>query len=349
MPKPSIGAEILRQIREHKDHVDTVAYLRAMVGSAPPTTESEYLDFKGWSNPKGNLSEKEEGKIWSEALSSFGTTSGGVLVWGLDARKNANDIDEVMGLALVADPNRLKSRLHELLPRAVDPPVLGVEIYAYPDANDSGKGFVVCFVPESQYKPHRTEIGGRRWMMRVGDSFVDVPPPVLRSLFFPQRQSYITAEMRPVNVGSATGGRDYAYEWFLILANHGPASAHHLCVVSKEQENLQYAGATLNFKTTLPHHNAKTSKGQQFRFLDSIHVGEVIEFKSLPLTIPSSFTDGHSMSPDFKLEFEFEIYADDQLPQVVKIGFTPYQVRRQEQLEGKPGPMEIGRFGDKQE
>src|SRR5258708_788503 len=112
MRKPSIGAEILREIREHKGHADPVAYLRAMVGSATPTTESEYLEFKGWAGPKYTLAEKDEGRIWSEALSSFATTSGGVLVWGIDARKNPQTgVDEAGMLALVLDPNRLRSRL----------------------------------------------------------------------------------------------------------------------------------------------------------------------------------------------------------------------------------------------
>src|SRR5207249_12045924 len=60
------------------------------------------------------------------------------------------------------------------------------------DPAEGGKGFIVCYIPESAYKPHRTELGGaKRWMMRIGDSFVDVPPSVLRSLFHPHRHSYM--------------------------------------------------------------------------------------------------------------------------------------------------------------
>src|SRR5262245_8507182 len=192
--RPSIAEELFKEMVEQRD---PVAFLKGMVNSTPPTMESEHRDFKGGTIVGGAaagtpLPEKEVSKIWSEALGGFATTSGGVLVWGLDARKAAGDtVDRVTGLNMVSDPHALKSRLQQLVPQATDPPIPGVRIEAFIDPTGKNEGFVVCFAPEIPYKPHRAEIGGKRWVMRIADSFVDIRPSVLRSLFFPHRHSYI--------------------------------------------------------------------------------------------------------------------------------------------------------------
>lgn len=62
---------------------DPFAYLAAFVGSDPPTFETEWLDFKGHD-------EGDPLRIWSEAVSGFANTAGGVLVWGLDGSSCPN-------------------------------------------------------------------------------------------------------------------------------------------------------------------------------------------------------------------------------------------------------------------
>lgn len=156
--KPSIGRELFDSIVAHTDHPDTVTLLRSMVNSTPPTVETEYLDFKSASQGGKPISDGDMKKTWSEALAGFATTSGGVLIWGIDGRKPpGGTVDQASGLNLVIDPDGFKSRLQQLQHQATDPPVPGVAIESYPDPSAPGQGFVVCFVPESDYKPHRTE------------------------------------------------------------------------------------------------------------------------------------------------------------------------------------------------
>lgn len=51
----------------------------AGLGSAPVlTTESEWLDCKG----AARISDADVQKYWSKTLAAFGTTQGGVLIWG---------------------------------------------------------------------------------------------------------------------------------------------------------------------------------------------------------------------------------------------------------------------------
>jgi len=192
--RPSIGKELFEKIVLHPGYPDTVALLNGMVNSNPPTFEDEYLEFKGATDPTTSR-EIDPKKTWSEALAGFATTGGGVLIWGIDARKDPSGVDHAGALNLVPNPAMWKSRLQELHLHATDPPVPGVLVEAYSDSANTGKGFVVCYIPESDYKPHRAEMGGKRWVMRSGNNFVDVSPSVLRSLFFPHRQSYISIQV----------------------------------------------------------------------------------------------------------------------------------------------------------
>lgn len=50
-----------------------------------------------------------------------------------------------------------------------------------------GPGFVVSYVPESDVKPHGAEfMEGKPYMLRIGDSFQNPSPSILRNLFFPR-------------------------------------------------------------------------------------------------------------------------------------------------------------------
>jgi hypothetical protein len=101
---------------------DPFGYLAAMPRSTLPTFATEWLDFKG------NAQDKDILKIWSEAVSGFANTEGGVLVWGLDCRKKIDGVDAVSDLALIPNPALLVSKLPHNIHQSTDPPVGGIEI-----------------------------------------------------------------------------------------------------------------------------------------------------------------------------------------------------------------------------
>ena len=229
--RPSLARELFEQIKLHPGQPDSVAYVRGMINAAAPTFETEYLEFKGGTAKDGGLlPDGQIKRIWSEVLAAFATTSGGVLIWGIDARKDsATGVDCASGLSLVPNVHVLQSRLNELHHQATDPPVGGVEYLSLTEEGGT-QGFLVCLVPESEYKPHRSELNGKRWFMRIGDSFVDVPPTVLRSLFFPQRHSYIFFRIARTKSEVVPGGA-FRATYQLRLFNEGPASAQQMLVV----------------------------------------------------------------------------------------------------------------------
>ncbi|WP_406699173.1 ATP-binding protein [Singulisphaera sp. Ch08] len=122
-------AESISLARDLFDRIvngDSLAILRAMVEGEPRAVESEWLEFKAfpWNDfldpmkgydPK-NLKEKKKDFIketWSQVLSAFANTQGGVLIWGIHAAKR-DGVDEAFSFQLVPNPKALATRLMEL-------------------------------------------------------------------------------------------------------------------------------------------------------------------------------------------------------------------------------------------
>jgi hypothetical protein len=337
--KPSLAKSRFEEILEHHGHPDTVSYLRAMVNSTPPTVETECLDFKGATNPMTNtpIPENDVKKTWSEALAGFATTSGGVLIWGIDARKPSGaTIDQACGLGFVGDPHAMKSRLQQLMHQATDPPVPGVVIEAFPDPSSGGQGFVVCYVPESDYKPHRTELGGKRWVMRIGDSFVDVPPSVLRSLFFPHRHSYISMYVTPriEKEGVALDSRSVRAFLTIGFLNEGPATAVNFVAFEKSAPGKVMTRNA--FWEVYP-----TRHGNQFGYVQPFHPGTRIEMWEMYFDIPKGLG---ATSVEGDIDVEYQISAHDQAPQVLRIHYPLLDLHDKIKKSAIPKPLEIARF-----
>jgi hypothetical protein len=121
---PTLAEQLFDEIKKHPGHPDSAAYLKAMVDPTAPVFESDYLDFK--TNPDNDSKLKE---MWYEALSGFGNSGGGVLIWGIDAHNDkTTGIDAACAVEPVKNPQALKSRLIELQRGATDPPLGSVPI-----------------------------------------------------------------------------------------------------------------------------------------------------------------------------------------------------------------------------
>jgi len=166
--------------------------LQAMPSATEKVFENDWLDFKS-----GKPAPEDIAKIWSKALGAFANNEGGVLVWGIVAEKDpADKIDAVKAIDLVPNIFQLKSRLQELHRQATDPPVPQVIIKDIPAADGSKEGFVVCLIPESPFRPHRSEQAGKQFYIRMGDSAQVCSVSLLRLLFYPQKHHRIQVSMQ---------------------------------------------------------------------------------------------------------------------------------------------------------
>lgn len=338
--RPSVAAALFDEIITHPGYADSIAFLRAMVNSTPPTVETEHLDFKSASLNGQAINDNDVKKTWSEALAGFATTGGGVLIWGIDARKPAGcTVDQATEFKLVIDPNGLKSRLQQLHHQSTDPPVLGVEIEAFPDPTVNGQGFVVCYIPESDYKPHRSETANKRWVIRAGDSFVDASPPVLRSLFFPQRRSYIFLRCGVKTEFSEVAGRkiETISSFEFRLYNEGPATAENLLLQFRPIQGVSFT-APQNWK------NGHTVTGWRLRYPEPVHPGDMIQICNATVRFPIRVERGQAEIQPPEMEFVVQIFATDQLPQECRLLFSPDSIVGSNVVEGLPVPLPTDRY-----
>ncbi|WP_234785700.1 AlbA family DNA-binding domain-containing protein [Bacillus mycoides] len=135
--------------------------------------ESVFLDFKLKSVPAGNEISKDDKKNYAKALSAFANTSGGVIVWGVDARENKDGIDAASGEMPINNAKAFQTTLNNLLSNALTPLLPDIHNIFIPKLK-SNDGFVVTYIPASDLPPHQALLGENKYFMRIGDSFMQM-------------------------------------------------------------------------------------------------------------------------------------------------------------------------------
>lgn len=144
-------------------------------------SEEFFLDFKRSSdNGSGTrLSDSDRGNL-AKAISGFGNSEGGIVVWGVDCRPNPTLGDVAGAKVKIQEPRRFKSWLEGAVSGLTVPPHPGVSHVAVEDA--AGEGFVVTHIPKSYLAPHQC-LKPVQFYMRAGSNFEPVPHGVLAGMF----------------------------------------------------------------------------------------------------------------------------------------------------------------------
>lgn len=154
-----------RKIYEQIVNLDYVQ--QHMVGKRP---EDTWLDCKKKNHPEnGSLDERDKSNF-AKALSGFANTSGGVLIFGLDARQNSEGIDIVQDFCPISNLNLFNSELLELESRIVERAIPGLEYKNILIDEDRDNGIVIIYIPEGPNPPHRSLVDNK-FYVRTGDSF----------------------------------------------------------------------------------------------------------------------------------------------------------------------------------
>lgn len=91
--------------------------------------EHLYLEFKLLKD--ASLASSDDKHNLARALSGFANSSGGLIIWGVEARKNNDGVDCATALKEIDRITLLLSRLNELTGDGVDPTVHGVLIASF--------------------------------------------------------------------------------------------------------------------------------------------------------------------------------------------------------------------------
>jgi hypothetical protein len=219
--------------------------------------EADFLEFKCAGKIESQI--KQIKKYWSQAISGFANTEGGVLIWGIatdriaSSEESSREIDAASGFDPAQSPEAMMQLLKDVKLDVVAPPVLGIDYLCCDAGNGDGTGFVVCFVPEGASKPYRATLDEhKQYYQRIGDSFTIISHSMLASLFYPRTTPCfeIDAILDQIEDTSDTSvhppDKKSNYYFRMLVGNVGTASARDTVVVVKSN----YAGR-LNGKDPL--------------------------------------------------------------------------------------------------
>ncbi len=189
--------------------------------------EDLFLDFK--TITRSDLSSKEDRKNFAKALSGFANSSGGIILWGVDARKQQQDgPDCACAVRQIDSVSTFVSRLNEFTGMFVRPVVDGVRHRTICTRDD--RGYAITLVPESDAGPHMALAGEQRYYKRSGSSFYPLEHFDIEDMFGRRRKPRfcVTYKIKP----SMRGGNPMRYEGQIAigLENQGRGSATNLFV-----------------------------------------------------------------------------------------------------------------------
>lgn len=114
------------------------------------------LDFKVITGA-GDLS-KDDRRNLATAISGFANSDGGIVIWGVDCRRDASGRDAAEKVVPVRDAQAVLSRLQSLTGESTSPIVEGVHHRLI--TNDDTLDFLATLIPASDRGPHMARLGG---------------------------------------------------------------------------------------------------------------------------------------------------------------------------------------------
>jgi len=151
----------LREFYESLDHQAIVEFVQER------RQEDLHLDFKCVGS---NSLSSDDRKHLAIALSGFANSAGGIVVWGVDARKDPDDVDAACELFPILGLKKFITHLNSYTGQCVVPSVENVEHKAIPLPDKDDSGFAATIIPESMGTPHMARAREHRYYKRSGSS-----------------------------------------------------------------------------------------------------------------------------------------------------------------------------------
>jgi len=190
-------------------------------------SEELFLDFKRSSDcgKENRLSQNDRNNL-AKAISGFGNSEGGVIVWGIDCSQNLEEGDVAKALVPIKKVHRYKSWIENAVSGCTVPPHTRVQNIAITDKSGID-GFLITLIPKSDKAPHQA-IPNSRYYIRGGSNFVPTPHDVLSGLFGKRPQPKVF-HMFTTGPAIMDGNKIKINVGFLIR-NQGPGIASNVFI-----------------------------------------------------------------------------------------------------------------------
>ncbi|MDP1993120.1 MAG: ATP-binding protein [Syntrophales bacterium] len=156
--------------------------------------ESLFLDFKrSADNGSGKKLHQNDRANLAKAISGFGNSEGGILVWGVDCREGEDYADVACAKFPLSDAKKFLSWIEGAVSSATIPPHSGIENHAIL-SKGGREGFLITYIPKSNHAPHQVVVSGKgqyHYYIRAGSDFLPTPHSVLSGMFGRSPQPFI--------------------------------------------------------------------------------------------------------------------------------------------------------------
>lgn len=194
------------------------------------TAETTWLDFKRYG---GTGNEKRDWKDaranFSRAISGFGNSDGGIIIWGVTCVANNDQPDVASDLAPIANLARFHGRLNDWIAEATMPSHVYVE--NHPIAIDNDSGLIASYIPLSPVRPLQQRFGARDFVIRAGSRFDEAPYNLLAGMFGLRPPPTIEPDVR-INISVSDPRKDESrgvrLKVHVLARNLGPVSAERV-------------------------------------------------------------------------------------------------------------------------
>ncbi len=116
----------------------------------------------------------------ARAISGFGNSEGGLIIWGIDASGSTDDYAK--SIKPIAGVDNFKSLLESFVSLLTLPAHRTVESIVVKKSKTDTTGVAITIIPKGNDRPYQN-IGDYKYYMRAGDSFMPVPHGVLQGMF----------------------------------------------------------------------------------------------------------------------------------------------------------------------
>ena len=199
----------------------TAADVVAMTGVAQ---ENRQLDFKLIARPDFG---RDDQSNLAKAVSGFSNAEGGVILWGVNARRDPNDdyIDQVVDAPGLDQARKVLARLNDLSSQASSPGATGLD-HRLIEGGEVAPDFVATYVPEGDSGPYMAMLGDarHRYYRRIGSAFTPMdhslvadmfgrrPQPALNLKLYQSGAGLLSAQLENVGRGVAVAPYLLFYE-----------------------------------------------------------------------------------------------------------------------------------------
>lgn len=208
-------------------------------------SEELFLDFKRSSdNDSGRMLHQNDRENLAKAISGFGNSEGGVIVWGIDCSKDIDHADVAHTKYTIQNVKRFVSWLEGVVSGCTVPPHTKVQ-HHYIVLNNKDEGFVATLIPKSDHAPHQVAVHGKfqyQYYIRAGSNFERTPHAVLAGMFGRRPQPHVFHKFI-IGPAELINEKEIKIQVGFMIHNQGPGIASDLfmnvMVISTPSDNCK--------------------------------------------------------------------------------------------------------------